>query len=149
GGPDLSPRWTGSGWTIYDNKGRPVRAYEPFFTATHQFEFAAQVGVSSIIFYDPPGRQVAALHPDNTWEKIVIDAWRQETWDTGDTVLIADPRTDPDVADHFRRLLGDAPGAFTSWHDLRIGGTHGPTPEARASEQDAARKAAAYAATPT
>ena len=39
-------RWATSGWTIYDNKGRPVRAYEPFFSATNAFEFGAASGVS-------------------------------------------------------------------------------------------------------
>ena len=30
GGPDVSPRWVSSGWTIFNNKGNPVRQYEPF-----------------------------------------------------------------------------------------------------------------------
>src|SRR5262249_27655541 len=29
---DVTPRWVGTGWTIYNNKGKPVRQYEPFFT---------------------------------------------------------------------------------------------------------------------
>ena len=33
------PRWVGSGWIIYNNKAMPVRRYEPFFSATHRFEF--------------------------------------------------------------------------------------------------------------
>lgn len=64
GGQDISPRWVGSGWVIFDNKGRPVRTYEPFFSATHRFEFARQNGVATTTFYDPPGRVVAMLHPD-------------------------------------------------------------------------------------
>ena len=36
---DVSPRWVGSGWTVFNNKGKPVRQYEPFFTDTHRFEF--------------------------------------------------------------------------------------------------------------
>ena len=36
---DVSPRWVGSGWTIFNNKGKPVRQYEPFFSDTHRFEF--------------------------------------------------------------------------------------------------------------
>ena len=49
--------WVGSGWTIFNNKGKPVRQYEPFFTPTHDFEFAAIGGVSSTLFYDPVGRR--------------------------------------------------------------------------------------------
>ncbi|HEX8138507.1 MAG TPA: SpvB/TcaC N-terminal domain-containing protein [Pyrinomonadaceae bacterium] len=147
-GDNVSPRWVGSGWTIYNNKGKPVRKYEPFFSDTHRFEFDRQAGVSSVLFYDPVDRVIATVRPDNTFEKTNFDAWRQETWDANDTVLISDPRTDADVGDFFRRLFGNAPGAFASWHDRRIAGTLGATPEERAANQDAAQKAAAHAATP-
>jgi RHS repeat-associated protein len=140
-GPVVSPRWVGSGWAIRNNKGKPVRRYEPFFSATHRFEFAATAGVSSVLFYDPAQRQVATLHPDSNWEKVVFDAWRQETWDANDTVSVSDPRDDPDVGDHFRRHLGT--GTFVSWHDARSGGALG------AAEQDAATKAEVHAETPT
>ena len=146
GGPPVSPRWAGSGWTIFDNKGRPVRKYEPFFSATNGFEFAAQAGVSTVLFYDPPGRVVATLHPDRSWEKAVFGPWQEQNWDGNDTVLIPDPRTDADVGGYFQRQLPAGP--FTSWYELRIGGTFGATPADRAAEQDAAQKAAADAATP-
>ncbi|HEY1354334.1 MAG TPA: SpvB/TcaC N-terminal domain-containing protein [Ktedonobacteraceae bacterium] len=148
-GEQVSPRWIGSGWTMYNNKGKPVRKYEPFFSQTHLFEFNRLAGVSSVLFYDPIDRLVATLHPDNTLEKTVFDAWRQETWDHNDTVLISDPRTDVDVGDFFLRLLGNAPGVFVSWYDRRVGGTWGSTPEEQAANQDAAQKSAAHAATPT
>jgi RHS repeat-associated protein len=147
GGSSVTPRWVGSGWTIFNNKGKPVRKYEPFFSATNAFEFAAIYGVSSVLFYDPAGRVVGTLQPDNTWAKTVFDAWRQETWDGNDTVLISDPRTDPNVGDYFARLLGTGP--FVSWHDLRIGGAYGATPADQAAQQDAAKKTEAHAATPT
>ena len=54
------------------------------------------------------GAPVATLHPDHTWEKVVFDPWRQETWDVNDTVLIADPATDPDVGGLLARLPADA-----------------------------------------
>ena len=144
----VSPRWVGSGWTIFNNKGKPVRTYEPFFSQTHRFEFNRQAGVSSVTFYDCAERSVAAVHPDNTFEKTVFDSWRQETWDANDTALVGDPRADADVGDWFRRLFGVAPGAFVSWHDRRAGGTLGATPAERSANQDAAAKAAAHAATP-
>ncbi len=141
----VTPRWIGSGWTIFNNKGKPVRTYEPFFSATHGVELAKQVGVSTVVFYDPAGRTVATLHPDNTWEKVVFDNWRQETWDANDTVLVADPRTDADVGDHFVRLLGAGAGAFTSWYQQRIGGAWGDDPPAA---KRAAEKTEPHAATP-
>lgn len=146
GGATVSPRWLGSGWAIFNNKGKPVRQYEPFFSTTSGFEFDAQTGVSSVLFYDPAGRMVAALHPDATWEKAVFSAWRQESWDRNDTVLIADPRTDADVGAYFQRAL--PAGSFTSWRTARIDGTFGPDAESQAAQQDAAVKATAHAATP-
>ncbi|MFN0088302.1 MAG: SpvB/TcaC N-terminal domain-containing protein [Blastocatellia bacterium] len=141
GGPEINPRWTGSGWTIFNNKGQPVRRYEPFFSPTHQFEFAVAAGVSPILFYDPIGRVAATLHPNHTFEKVVFDPWRQETWDVNDTVLRADPKEDPDIGDFFRRIPDSE--YLDTWHTRRAGGALGP------QELDAARKAAVHANTPT
>jgi len=141
-----SARWATSGWTVFDNKGRAVRTYEPFYSAAPGFEFAAATGVATVTCYDPPGRVVAVLHPNSTWEKTTFGPWRQDTWDGDDTVLVSDPRTDPDVGDYFTRLLAGA--SFTSWYDLRSGGQYGATAEEQAAQQDAARKTAPLAATP-
>jgi len=146
GGATVSPRWLGSGWTILNNKGKEVRRYEPFFTATSAFEFAAQTGVSVLTLYDPAARAVAVLHPDSTWEKTVFDAWRQERWDRNDTILIADPRSDADVGAYFTSALGGA--AYTSWYAARIGGGFGADAEAQSAQQDAAAKAGQHAKTP-
>ena len=106
GGPVVSPRWVGSGWTIFNNKGKPVRKYEPFFSSLaargHQFEFGAQVGVSPILCYDPVDRVVATVHPNQTYEKVVFDPWHQQSWDVERHRTEADPTTDPDVGDFFR-----------------------------------------------
>ncbi|HJS23972.1 MAG TPA: SpvB/TcaC N-terminal domain-containing protein, partial [Pyrinomonadaceae bacterium] len=67
---DVSPRWVGSGWTVFNNKGKPVRQYEPFFTDTHGFEFDVRIGVSPVLFYDPVGRVVVTLHPNHTYDKV-------------------------------------------------------------------------------
>jgi RHS repeat-associated protein len=132
-------RWIGSGWMIFNNKGKPVRKYEPFFTSNHHFEFARQVGVSSILFYDPLTRVVATLHPNNTWEKVVLHPWQQTTWDVNDTVRM-DPKSDTDVGDFFMRLLGNA--SFESWYARRIASSLG------GKEREAAEKAALHAGTP-
>jgi len=135
----VNPRWVGSGWTVFNNKGKPVRQYEPFFTGTHRFEFDVRIGVSPVLFYDPVERVVATLHPNHTWEKVIFDPWRQESWDVCDTILVADPKVDPDVGDFFRRL----PDAdyLPTWHAQRQGGALG------AQGQAVARKAAIHAAT--
>ncbi len=138
--PDGSPRWVGSGWTVYDNKNRPVRRYEPFFTATHEYESDRSIGVSPILCYDPPGRAVVTLQPDHAWETVRFEPWREERWDVNDTVLL-DPRLD-DVAAPFAGRLPDSE-YLPSWHDQRAGGALG------AAEQEAASKAAVHAGTPS
>lgn len=147
--PVKNPRWVGSGWTILNNKGKPIRQYEPFFSATQDFEFANKVGVTSTLFYDALERVVATLHPNQTWEKVVFDPWRQSTWDVNDTVLM-DPTTDPDVGDLFSLL--PVSDCLPTWYQLRTGATAGtiwPDPEALQAQQDAAAEAAAHNDTPT
>jgi len=141
GGPLVNPRWIGSGWTIFNNKGQPVRQYEPFFDDTHAFKFAAIHGVSPVLFYDPVERVIATLHPNHTYEKVVFDPWKQTTWDVNDTVL-AVPRLDPDVAGYVHKYFETQPADWQSWHDCRADGALGT------HEQTAAVKAAAHADTP-
>lgn len=140
-GPEISPRWVGSGWTIFNNKGKPVRQYEPYFSPTHHFEFALTVGVSPILCYDPLERVVTTLHPNQTYEKVVFDPWQQATWDVNDTVLQIDPTQDPDVGDFFSRL--PAADYSPTWYTQRQGGAFGP------QEQAAAQNTRVHANTPT
>ena len=147
GVPQLSaanPRWVGKGRTVYNNKGKPVKQYEPFFSSTHLYEAEPEMtdsGVTPILFYDPVERVVATLHPNHTFEKVVFDPWRQETWDVNDTVMISDPKTDADVGEFFKLLPGV--DYLPTWYDQRKNGQKGP------DEKTAADKAATHAATPT
>jgi hypothetical protein len=139
GGPDIEPRWIGSGWTIFNNKNKPVRQYEPFFSESHDFEFAALAGVSPTLFYDPMERVVGTLNPEKTYGKVIFDPWRQTSWDANDTVTL-DPGSDPDVGGYFRRLPDS--DYLPTWFRLRIDGDMGQ------AEQTAAKKAACHADTP-
>jgi RHS repeat-associated protein len=124
----VDPRWVGNGRTVFDNKGKPVKQYEPFFSDTHDYEDEAELvecGVTPVLHYDPLGRLIRTDNPDGTFSKIQFDPWRQTTWDANDTVLDSDwllrkfPDFDPE---------------------------HLPTPPT--PEQDAAIKAAKHAETP-
>ncbi|HEY3541609.1 MAG TPA: SpvB/TcaC N-terminal domain-containing protein [Gaiellaceae bacterium] len=148
----VDPRWVGSGWTIYNNKGKPVRQYEPFFTDRHTFEADAAAGVSPVLLYDPVDRVAATLHPDRTWEKIVIGAWRQETWDANDTSSL-DPAADPDVGGLIARLATSE--YEPTWSALRTEPANAAAfaarfPDAgdRANETRAAQKTLVHAETP-
>jgi RHS repeat-associated protein len=141
GGPKINQRWICSGWSIFNNKGKVVRQYEPFFSATQEFEFAVMVGVSPTFFYDPVARVVATLHPNHTYEKVVFDSWRQNSWDVNDTVLVCDPERDADVGDFFARLPKD--DYLPTWYEQRKNGELGH------EEAIAAEKAAVHADTPS
>ncbi|MCB0020587.1 MAG: hypothetical protein KDE09_22495, partial [Anaerolineales bacterium] len=145
-------RWVGSGWTIFNNKGKPVRQFEPFFSdlapgRRHQFEFGNEVGVSPSLFYDPLERVVATLHPNDTYEKVVFDPWQQTTYDVNDTVAKNDtqtgnPRTDTDIGGYVAEYFKPQ-SDWQTWYEQRIKGALG------AHEQTAATHAAAHANTPT
>jgi RHS repeat-associated protein len=83
------PRWIGSGRTIYDNKGNPVRRYEPYFSVTEDYEEEDALrlwGHSPEMRYDPLGRLIETRFPDLTSSRVRFDAWRQESWDRNDTL---------------------------------------------------------------
>ena len=148
GGPDINPRWVGSGWTIFNNKGKPVRQYEPFFTGSNLFAFNATVGVSPVLFYDPIERLVATIHPNRTYVKVMFDAWQHVSYDVNDTCAprnaeTGDPRTDPDVGGYVRAYFQTQPANWQTWRAQRSTGSLG------ADEQVAAARAAAHADTPT
>ncbi|CAM4080809.1 SpvB/TcaC N-terminal domain-containing protein [Vreelandella rituensis] len=148
GGPVINPRWISSGWTIFNNKAKPVRQYEPFFSDTQRFEFNAQHGVSPVLFYDPLERVIATLHPNHTYEKVVFDPWRQTTWDVNDTCAprhqqTGDPRTDPDIGGSVAAYFKTQPDDWQTWQAQRSSGALGT------HEQTAAARAAVHADTPT
>ncbi len=148
---DTQTRWVGSGRTVFNNKGKPVKQYEPFFSSTHLYEperDLTETGVSPITFYDPVERIVVTLRPDHTYSKIVFDAWTEATYDANDTVAprgaqTGDPRTDPDIAGFVREYFATQPTSWQTWYAERVGGQLG------AAELDAATKAAVHADTPS
>lgn len=62
-----------SGWQIYDNKGRIVRKYEPFYDQGFDYQLPTEEkqGVAVETFYDPLGRAVRTLQPDGS-EQIMV-----------------------------------------------------------------------------
>jgi RHS repeat-associated protein len=55
-----------SGWTVYDNKGRVVQQYEPFFDSGWAYDGRSQSGRYLSTFYDPLGRVVRTVNPDGS-----------------------------------------------------------------------------------
>jgi len=135
GGGAATPQWIGSGKTVYNNKGKPVLQYEPYFSPTFAYDQALQAassGVSPRIYYDPVGRVHRTELPDGTFSYTEWDNWSQTVFDPIDSlgIWVGTPGS----------------GTFISnsdWYNARIGGALG------SEEQDAASKSAIHANTPT
>jgi RHS repeat-associated protein len=83
-------RWVGTGRTVVDNKGNPIKKYEPFFSSTPAYEDERDLvesGVTPILRYDPLSRLIRTDDPNGTFSKVEFDPWQQKTWDANDTVL--------------------------------------------------------------
>ncbi|MGH6885878.1 MAG: hypothetical protein ACREGK_07380, partial [Geminicoccales bacterium] len=119
-------RWIASGKTILNNKGKPVKQYEPYFSVdefgwpSHRFEEPHEAGVTPVIYYDAVGRVVRTELPDGSFSRVEFSPWHVTSYDPNDTVL--EPGND--------------------WHARRI------SPTASAEERRTARLAAGHAGTP-
>ncbi|HEX8354573.1 MAG TPA: toxin TcdB middle/N-terminal domain-containing protein, partial [Pyrinomonadaceae bacterium] len=83
-------RWVGTGRTVFDNKGNPVKKYEPFFDSSPAFNDDRELvewGVTPILRYDPLGRLTRTDNPDGTFSRAEFDPWRQAAFDENDTAL--------------------------------------------------------------
>jgi RHS repeat-associated protein len=83
-------RWAVTGSTVYDNKNRPVRQYEPFFTPDFVFESDDELrtkGESSVTRYDPLGRVICHLRADGGFSQSVYTPWGCKQYDAIDTIL--------------------------------------------------------------
>jgi RHS repeat-associated protein len=134
-------RWLASSWTILNNKNKPVRQYEPFFSDTHKFQDRAIHGMSKVMLYDAVARPIAVLSPNHTWTKTTFDPWKSEEWDKQDTILISDPSADDDVGPFFTHLPRD--DYMPTWYAQRCDGHLGNL------EKETAIKSAVLANTPT
>jgi RHS repeat-associated protein len=62
-----------SGWQVYDNKGRVVEKYEPFFSTGFDFvlDDAAAKGQCVKMLYDPRGQVIRTINPDGSEQRVV------------------------------------------------------------------------------
>ncbi|MFD3523518.1 SpvB/TcaC N-terminal domain-containing protein [Streptomyces sp. NPDC058653] len=87
GGPR---RWIADGKTVLNNKGNPVKRYEPYFSPPetgHRFEEPGEHGVTPLFFYDAVGRLVRTDAPDGTHQRVDFSPWHVTDHDPNDTVL--------------------------------------------------------------
>lgn len=85
--PGGSLRWVASGKTVLNNKGKPVKQYESYFSESAQrFEEPREVGVTPIIYYDAAGRTIRTDAPDGSYSRVEFSPWHVATYDQNDTV---------------------------------------------------------------
>lgn len=68
-----NPNVVVSGWQIYDNKGRVVQKYEPFFSKGWNYiePIERDKGQKVEMFYDPRGQAIRTLNPDGSEQRVL------------------------------------------------------------------------------
>jgi RHS repeat-associated protein len=119
-------RWVGNGRMVLNNKGNPVKQYEPYFSVSPAFDDEkemVELGVTPVIHYDPLSRVIKTDLPNETFSRVEFTGWLQKTFDPNDMVFLS------------------------KWYDRRI---LNPVPAiATAEEISAAQKAFLHNDTPT
>lgn len=88
--PVKTPRVVVSGWQTYDNKGRVVEKYEPFFSEGWNYAppTDAQLGQKATMFYDPRGQTIRTVNPDGSEQRVIYGV---------SGTIVAPDLTKPDV----------------------------------------------------
>ncbi|MEO6545002.1 MAG: RHS repeat-associated core domain-containing protein, partial [Nitrospiraceae bacterium] len=82
-----APGWIINGLTVLNNKGKPVKQYEPAFSDRFGCEMPGPNGVTPIMYYDAAGHVVRTEMPDGSYSRIEFSPWQVKTFDANDTVL--------------------------------------------------------------
>ncbi len=77
--------WLTSGLVEYNNKANVIRAWEPLYTVSHQYEKSPQNGVSATNYYDAPGRLIKTILPDKSLTRVEFNPWSEKHYDQNDT----------------------------------------------------------------
>src|SRR5215213_6508749 len=84
-------RWIVNGKTVLNNKGKPVKQYEPYFSSQSSCRAEGdpheEVGVTPMMYYDAVGRMVRTEMPDGTFSRVEFSPWHSKAFDANDTVL--------------------------------------------------------------
>lgn len=120
-------RWITNGKTILNNKGKPVKQYEPYFTENHFYQEPVEKGVTAVIYYDAAGRVVRTEAPDKSYSRVEFTPWFSKAYDQNDTVL----------------------EEGNGWYRNNTNSTDTTIPMATNAQKNAAALAAIHADTPT
>lgn len=62
-----------SGWKTYDNKGRVVEQFEPFYSCGRKYAAPTpqQLGQKITMYYDPRGQVIRTVNPDGSEQRVI------------------------------------------------------------------------------
>ena len=96
-------RWIINGLTVLNNKGKPVKQYEPSFSEQgFGCEPPPAAGVTTVMYYDAAGRVMRTEMPDGTFSRVEFSPWHVKTFDANDTAYDPDP-VNPEHSEWYRR----------------------------------------------
>lgn len=96
-------RWIINGLTVLNNKGKPVKQFEPSFSEQgFGCEPPPAKGVTTVMYYDAAGRAMRTEMPDGTFSRVEFSPWHVKTFDANDTAYDPDP-VDPKHSEWYRR----------------------------------------------
>lgn len=87
--PHAALRWVANGKTVLNNKGMPVKQYEPYFASPdsgHRFAEPREVGVTALLYYDAVGRLIRTDLPDGSYTTADFSPWHSTNSDANDTL---------------------------------------------------------------
>jgi RHS repeat-associated protein len=104
---ETAERWLTSGRTVYNNKGLPVKQYEPYYIDTCSYidnPLLNKFGVSPTLHYDPLGRLIRTDTPKGFFSKVEFSPWLERHFDENDTVKDSDyyQKHNADTAETFK-----------------------------------------------
>ncbi|MEO8678816.1 MAG: toxin TcdB middle/N-terminal domain-containing protein [Vicinamibacterales bacterium] len=114
-------RWIINGLTVLNNKGKPVKQYEPGFSAIgFGCERPPAEGVTAVIYYDAAGRVVRTEMPDGSYSRVEFTPWVARSFDANDTVL--------ETGNAWYARLISASATPEEQRAARLAATHADTP---------------------
>lgn len=84
----VATRWVVSGRVEYNNKGLPVRTYQPYFIDTHGVvddSASRRFSHCDTQYYDPLGRVVQVRNANGHWRRVTMHPWYVVSEDENDT----------------------------------------------------------------
>lgn len=82
-------RWLATGRVLYNNKGKPVKKYEPYFIATHKYvdnPTLKKFGTSPTLHYDSLTRLIRTDLPRGFFTRTEFSPWDEIVFDEDDTL---------------------------------------------------------------